>query len=189
MAAGVQTKPITADEVAEREAQGSLDEIVNGQWVEVAVTGEIHGAIEARLVFFLMGFVLQHKLGRVYPGDTTFVLEGEPGNIIKMRRPDVAFVQQARAKQDDREEYNYLAPDLAVEIISKSEQVGEVQEKLEDYLRYGVQEVWQVYPRAKQVIVHRQSQPPVIYSSGQTISGSLVLPGFELAVDEIFDVE
>lgn len=178
-------KTITADQIAAREAQNRLDEIHGGQWVESnQLTGEQHGRIEANILFKLMLFVRANKAGRVYPGDTTFVLEGEPGHILTMRRPDVAFVSVERVQE--RDDYYYQAPDLAVEIISPSETVQEIQDKLDDYLRTGVREIWQVYPSSRQVIVYKIDGHPVIYTSEQSITTDL-LPGFEMTVQEMFE--
>ncbi len=47
------------------------------------------------------------------------------------------------------------APNLAVEIISPTERRSDTQEKLEVYLAGGTEEVWQIYPKSKCVVVHR----------------------------------
>lgn len=152
------------------------------------MAGELHGAIETNLIVILSGFVKAKKLGRVYGGDTTFVLEGTPENIITMRLPDVAFVSAERAKQADRGGFYYLAPDLAVEIVSPSEKTAETQAKVNDYLRTGTREVWVVYPETRQVAVLRPDGTATIYGLGQTIPGGSLLPGFSLEVTGVFDV-
>lgn len=129
-------------------------------------------------------FVEEKGLGAVYTPDTVFVLEGEPDNIITMRRPDGAFVRADRV-QHIFEGYYYLAPDLAVEIISASERPGKTARKLNDYQRSGVREVWQVYPEAGEVLVYRRNKVRV-YGVEDTLSGSEVLPDFELPLKSLF---
>ncbi len=180
-------KPITAADV-ERLTNDKMVEIVNGGWVEQPMAGELHGAIETNLIVIVAGFVKAHQLGRVYTGDTTFVLEGTSENIITMRLPDVAFVSSGRVKQADRGGFYYQAPDLAIEIVSPAERTSETQAKVNDYLRAGTREVWVVYPETKQVSVVRPDGTATIYGIGQTIPGGEMLTGLSLDVAAIFDV-
>lgn len=46
--------------------------------------------------------------------------------------------------------------------------------------------VWLVYPEAKEVEVYRPGQPVQIISAAGTLDGGEVLPGFTLAVKDIF---
>lgn len=187
MATRPNIRPITADDLA-GQIDDKLVEIVAGEWVERPVAGELHGAIGVKLIVTLDSHVRPNRLGRVYGADTTFVLEGTPDNIITMRLPDVAFVVAARLKEADRNGYYFQAPDLAIEIVSPSERSIETQRKINDYLRTGTREVWVVYPETRQVVVHRADGTATIYGSGQEISGGELLPGFSMAVEDVFDV-
>src|SRR5664279_48986 len=103
-------------------------EITDGQWVgfedieDEMTTGEEHGWIESLLLYFLTTYVLQHKAGRVYPGDVTYVLSGQPDGIDRSREPDVSFV--ASANVTPSKGFIYVAPDLVVEIVSPSQDYG-----------------------------------------------------------------
>ncbi len=180
-------KPITAADVASLKEEKTF-EVVSGEWVERPMAGELHGAIAANLILSLGSFIKTHKLGRIYPADTTFVLKGTPDNIQTMRLPDVSFVSVGRTKEADRAGYYYQAPDLAIEVVSPSERTVETQSKVNDYLRTGTREVWVVYPETQQVIVYHPDGTAAIYNVEQTIPGGELLPGFSLAVADIFDV-
>ncbi len=180
------TQVITAETVERLEAQDIIREVAHGQWVEVEVTGERHGIIAGNILVHLKLFAREHKLGRVYPADVTFVLEGDPQNIITMRLPDVSFVSAARVKTEERDKYYYQAPDLAVEVISPSEKKKDIEEKLADYLRTGVQEVWQVYPDEQQVRVYTPAGTVTTYTLDQTLTTPL-LPDFVLSIKDIFE--
>lgn len=183
--------PITIKDIEEMEAQGLIREIVNGQWVnteEEKMAGELHGAIATNLIIALGTYAKAHKLGRVYPADTTYILEEDVHGIQLMRLPDVSFVAADRVKTHDRQTYYQLAPDLAIEIVSPTERAVAVRAKLKEYLRTGVRQVWQVYPETQEVVVHLADGTARPYTMGQTISGNDVLPGFELPVAAIFDV-
>lgn len=183
----VQTKAITAEEVAAFEAQGIVREIVNGEWKEMPeLPFKGHGYISWRISGFLFMFLQANPIGRGYADQTNYVLKGVPGSIEVMRIPDVSFVRAERVDPDPHS-YYYGAPDLAVEIISSSEKPHEIAEKLADYLTYGVQQVWLVYPESKQVAVHFPSGDPAFYGIEDTITGGDLLPGFQLPVRAIFE--
>jgi Uma2 family endonuclease len=76
------------------------------------------------------------------------------------------------------------APDIAVEVISPSERSVDSQAKVQAYLRYGAQEVWQVFPRSRTVVVHRGATSTTL-SESDAITSPL-LPGFSLAVTGVF---
>lgn len=163
-------------------------EIIDGDWAgfdeDEYVSGEQHGWIEALLVHAFTTWVLQEHAGRVYPGDTVFVLAGSPDDIQLRRRPDVAFVRNANVQPTTG--FIYRSPDLAVEIISPTEKPVEIRQKLQDYLTHGVSQVWHVYPESRQVVVNYADWTARTYSAGDTISGSDLLPGFALEVAAIF---
>jgi Uma2 family endonuclease len=182
--------PITIKDLEDMEARGCIREIVHGQWVTVEeekMAGELHGAIATNVIIALGSYVKAHKLGRVYPADTTYILEEDEHGIQLMRLPDVSFVAADRVKTHARDTYYQLAPDLAIEIISPSEHAVTMRAKLKEYLRTGVRQVWQIYPETQEVVVHLADGTVHTYTTGQTIPGADVLPGFELPVAAIFD--
>src|SRR5437868_2439411 len=76
----------------------------------------IHGEIAVNISSPMWFFVKPKKLGRVFDSSTTFQID--PG--LPKREPDVAFVKLARLPQN-LDDAVPLAPDLAVEIISGSD--------------------------------------------------------------------
>lgn len=183
----VALKPITADEVAEREAiEGVGREIINGRWAEETEMPTIeHNDICVKLILLLAPFVQRHELGKVHTDQMNYVLEGTKDNIIKMRIPDVSFVRMENAFSADKDGYYYLAPDLAIEVVSASESAADVAAKVEDYLRYGTRQVWVIYPTVRQIVVHFADGTSQTYGMGDALTGGDVLPGFELPVAAI----
>jgi Uma2 family endonuclease len=191
MAESIHTTPITMKDLEDMEAHGLIREIVDGQWVkseEEKMAGELHGAIATNLIMALGAYVKAHHLGRVYPADTTYILEEDEHGIQLMRLPDVSFVAAHRVKTHDRETYYQLAPDLAIEIISPSKRALAVRAKLKDYLRTGVRQVWQIYPDTQEVVVHLPDGTTHTYMTGQSIPGADLFPGFALPIADVFDV-
>ena len=78
------------------------------------------------------------------------------------------------------------APDLAVEVVSPSDTLIEVEEKVQDWLTAGTRMVWVVNPRRKAVAVHRSPTDVTILTADQELDGADVVPGFGCRVADIF---
>jgi len=167
-------------------------EIADGNWIldsdkddDDVTTGEEHGWIESILLILLGSHVIANKLGRVYPGDVTFVLQGDASDIRQQREPDVSFVKQENVTPSQG--FIYGAPDLAVEIVSPSQSEAEMVAKAQDYFRFGTQVVWLVFPRQKTIQVHTPTNVHT-YGMGEMIPGGELLPGFSLSVAQVFEM-
>ena len=141
-----------------------------------------HGKIGMRLGRYLDIYVDEHKLGLVFNAQTTFRMVGMPPT----RYPDLSFVSTERLPSDLRVEANF-APDLAVEILSKSDTQFDVEEKVLQYLQSGVRLVWVVRPVVQAVDVYRSGAhyPDIIGIDGE-LDGEEVIPGFKLKVSALF---
>lgn len=164
-------------------------EITDGEWVgfdeDEYMTGEEHGWRESILIAFLTIWALENKAGRIYPGDTSFVLDGSVGNVKVRRKPDVAFVQTDRMQKTQG--YYFGSPDLAIEITSPTDSASGIQVKIDEFFQYGTQQVWQVYPERQQIIVHLSDGTSKKYGVDGKIAGGELLSGFELDVSKVFE--
>jgi Uma2 family endonuclease len=61
-----------------------------------------------------------------------------------------------------------------------------MRDKSVDWLRHGTLLVWIVDPAGKRIEALHQDGRTDVLTSGQSLSGEDVLPGFGLAVDDIF---
>ena len=145
------------------------------------------GQEESRLAFILMGFFFifnrEHKLGTFFGPDGPSRLS--PNQI---RYPDVWFVSQNRLREckDRKAPILNLAPDLAVEILSKSNTRREMDRKLRDYFAAGTRLVWYVDPKTQTVRVYTEPGNVTMLSEDQTLDGGDVLPGFMLSLRDLF---
>ncbi|MHC4223923.1 MAG: Uma2 family endonuclease, partial [Planctomycetota bacterium] len=78
------------------------------------------------------------------------------------------------------------APDLAVEVLSPDDRPGYVRDKVAEWLESGARAVWVVDPRAREVTVHTPNESPTVLNRTDTLRGGDVLPGFAIAVGEVF---
>lgn len=141
-----------------------------------------HGRIGARLLRYLDEYVDQHKLGAVFDAQTVFKVVGNPPN----RQPDVAFVTARRLPQNLRIKADF-APDLAVEVISETDKVFELEAKILQYLQSGVQLIWVIYPVSQTIEVYRAGDSRIARLGRQAdLSGEDVIPGFQLKIENLF---
>jgi Uma2 family endonuclease len=75
---------------------------------------------------------------------------------------------------------------LVIEVRSLGNTRKGLQEKAVYFIQNGVLLVWIVYPQEKLVEVYRPGQPMETFSVEDTLDGENVLPGFRLALHELF---
>ena len=175
--------PGTATERDLLKPDGRHCELVDGVLVEKAM-GYDESLLAMELGIYLAGFVKQHRLGEVTGPDGTMRLM--PGLV---RIPDIAFTSRARLpkKGAPREPIPDLAPDLAVEVLSKGNTKAEIKRKLREYFETGVRLVWLIDPKNRTALVHTSPAAVTKLTEDQSLDGSNVLPGFVLPLRELFE--
>jgi Uma2 family endonuclease len=104
-----------------------------------------------------------------------------------VRVPDVAFVRAERILPlEDRAGFTRFAPDIAVEVLSPNDRLGEVDAKVRMYLDAGVRHSWVVDPRMRSVAVYALGRPVVHLGENDDLDGGDVLPEFRVPVRELF---
>jgi Uma2 family endonuclease len=160
-------------------------ELVDGTLVE-KTTGWEESAIELRIGRSLLNFVEPRKLGTVLGAEG--MLRLVPGLV---RVPDVSFLKRGKLTRYRRggQRIPSVAPDLAVEVVSKGNTKAEIARKLEEYFAAGTRLAWVVDPRRSTVRVHAGPRQFVELGIVDILSGGDVLPGFQIPVRELFESE
>lgn len=175
---------VTAEELAALSGDGAGYELVEGELQAMTPAGYGHGRVAARALGRVLVFVEDHHLGEVVTAETGFVLHRGPDTV---RAPDVAFVRADRVPADDDQAgYAELAPDLVVEVVSPSDRAGRVNATALAWLDAGVRLVWVVYPETRSVAVHRPEGAVTVLRDDAVLDGGDVLPGFMLALPDLF---
>ncbi|MCA1614256.1 MAG: Uma2 family endonuclease [Acidobacteria bacterium] len=178
------TRLMTAEELIKLPRGRSRYELVNGELREMSPAGHNHGRIAARLTGALSRHVEDHELGEVYAAETGFTLKTNPDTV---RAPDVSFIRQGRVEEvGDAKGYWPGAPDLAVEVNSPGDTVGEVEEKVGEWLDAGAPLVWVVSPKLRTVTVYRSREDITTLTEKDTLDGEQIVPGFRYPVAKLF---
>jgi Uma2 family endonuclease len=163
----------------------SLYEVVNGQRREKPPMGAFASLVASVLVEQLGAFVRSKRLG-VVASETLFRL----GIDGPDRRPDIAFVNAERLRTapplaDDPAAWA-VVPSLAIEVVSPTNMAEDIQIKLNDYFRAGVQLVWVLFPRQRQVMIYESLQSARGIQQPGALDGGALLPGFAIDLAELF---
>ena len=124
-----------------------------------------------------------HRQGRAYESSAGFILPD-----TSTLSPDASYVtadQLARVPRQDRPRFLRLAPAFVIELLSESDRLGVVKQKMEAWIANGVQLGWLVDPYARQVYVYQPGVAPRI-ESGSSVAGSGPVDGFVLDLDEVW---
>jgi len=173
----------TEEDVLEiHDHEDRLCELVDGVLVEKTVSS--YESYLAMLMGQYLGvFAREHNLGVVLGADG--MLRLSPGLV---RIPDVSFVGWDRfpGRRVSRDPIWGLAPDLAVEVISRSNTTQEMERKLDEYFAVGVRLVWYVYPESRTIDVYAARDRRTVLGEKDVLDGGDVLPSFELSLKEFF---
>lgn len=145
------------------------------------VTSGLHGEIGSILHWHLANYVYPNKLGRLFIDQTSFKAGGTP----PARQLDLAFVAAGRMPSSIDEDVP-LAPDIAVEVISRTDDWSDISNKAKSYIKDGVRLVWVIDPYDLNIYVYRADRHKLTLNLEDELDGEDVLPGFKLSVKSLF---
>jgi Uma2 family endonuclease len=163
-----------------------LYELDNGRLIMMAPPGGYHGAHESNVITQLKIQGEFRGLGKARSGDVGIVLWRNPDRLVGA---DAAFICNSSLPiRLSPEGYLETIPDLVAEIRSKNATDPEVLHKIEDYLRAGVRVVWDIDPKRRTVTAYRRDQAPQVFTEEDTLTIEDVIPGFRMAVRDVFQL-
>ncbi|MAS36710.1 MAG: hypothetical protein CL610_22085 [Anaerolineaceae bacterium] len=154
-------------------------EYIGGEIIEV-VSNNYSSKVAANILIAIGMYIKGKNLGDVTGADGGYVISGE--RYI----PDVAFIARQRQPQPSHETWNPLAPDLAVEVLSPTDDERDVAIKVANYLAANTV-VWLVSPTEQRLSVLAPGQPVKHYYGESEVPGGNILPDFRLQLRDIFE--
>ena len=184
MSTAILEQPATASTIV-TVGDGELYEVVDGQRVRTPPMAALAVWTAFELARHLGNFTVA-GLGRA----VTEMLFHLPAPIERDRRPDIAFVSYERwAKNRPIPSSGNawdVVPNLATEVVSPTDSVEELEQKIAEYFRAGVQLVWVVHPTRSKIHVYQSPTQISVLSRDDILDGGAVVPGFRLALSELF---
>lgn len=184
-------KLMTADEflqwVHQPENADRYFELEHGKVIEMPPPIPWHGFLTAQIAHILRLRADTNGTGFVLSNDAGVVVEQNPDTV---RGPDVSYYTEAVSDPAQFEnllrKYMTTPPVIAVEVLSPSDRVNRVAAKVDEYLAFGVKQVWVVDPETKDVAVHRPGKSMALLEGDAELLGGDDLPGFSCRVSDFF---
>ena len=173
-----ETSQMTLEEFLESDLEGY--EYIKGELVPMPPKSLELGGISTNVALSLGLYVRENQKGRIYMPYTAFKV-GEWGLI-----PDIAFLSNANVP-DKLSNASLVPPDIAVEVVSRTDVSRQIEEKAFAYLEAGTQLVWVIKPRSKTVTVYRSEVDITLLTRDDTLTGENVVEGFSCQVADLFE--
>jgi Uma2 family endonuclease len=147
---------------------------VDGVVEERNVGENDHAYVQKRLILFLSG--LERALG-------IYVVQEQRIQVAatRYRIPDTCIMLGGRPT----EPIFTTPPLICIEVLSPEDRFSRLQQRIDDYIRFGVREVWVVDPKTKRAWVHdpqgsREVRDGVLRFSGESGAPEVIVPLQEL---------
>ena len=160
-------------------------ELIEGRVIEMPRPKQVHAYVATQIGVALANHVTSNDLGIVYASEMGYVLARRPSGRDTVRGIDVSFISGERMPDTRAADWVEGAPDLAVEVLSPSNTVSDINLKIRQLLNAGARAVWIVDPKTRSVQAH-SAQDIRGYKEGDTLSGGDILPGFSIKLADIF---
>ncbi len=158
-------------------------ELVDGKIIIMGPSDIVSSEIGLEFGRLLLNWVKPRKLGRVFESSGGFILPNS-----NVTAPDVSFVTADRLKQSKRY-FAELVPDLVVEIKSQSDRLKPLREKIQSFIELGAKVGILIDPDKRTVTIYTPTAEPVVLSDGDMITIPELLPGWEVAVSELWPID
>lgn len=160
----------------ERNAQGEL--------IIMPPTGGETGRCNVNLIVQIALWNEQIQLGEVFDSSTGFTLPNGAD-----RSPDVSWLEKSRWQaltKQQREKFLPLCPDFVIEIMSPSDNLLKIQEKMNEYRSNGCRLGWLINRKKEEVEIYRPEQLVEVLKLPASLTGENVLPGFVINLQKIW---
>ncbi|MES3034388.1 MAG: Uma2 family endonuclease [Gemmatimonadota bacterium] len=149
-----------------------------------------HGSVTVRIAYALGTYLRADRIARGAPRDRGRLVSNDSGFWIRrqpdtVRAPDVAYILDEHWPADPACWAN-LAPELAVEVRSRSDRAGYLSKKLSDWAAAGCKHVWIADPRRRTLTIHDNGDVITLHTD-EHFEGGPLFPGLDLDVGALFD--
>ncbi len=160
-----------------------LEMTAQGELIIMPPPGSKTAQRNANITYSLVSWTRQDGAGVCFGTDAGFTLP----NGAK-RGPDAAWISLERwnsVPAELQEKLAPLCPDFVLELRSPSDDLAEIEEKMEEYIANGARLGWLLDPFENLAVIYRPGQKPERLHSPTIISGDPVLPGFKFDFRDI----
>ncbi|MDO8677841.1 MAG: Uma2 family endonuclease [Acidobacteriota bacterium] len=154
-----------------------VQELVYGTLYVADSPSPKHQQLLFDLAVLLKVFVQQNKLGTIWIAPLDVILDAAQALIVQ---PDLFFISKQR--QHIVTDHVWGAPDMVLEVLSPHPRIGDLEQRIGWFAKYGVRECWLVHQLSKEIEILQLTGTTKrrTFRNLQPIE-STVLPGFRVA--------
>ncbi len=161
-----------------------LERNANGELIVMPPTGGETGKRNSNINLQLGIWNERTQMGELFDSSTGFTLPNQAD-----RSPDAAWIEKSRWEaltSEQREKFIPLCPDFVIELLSPSDRLSQIQEKMREYMENGCRLGLLINRRNRQVEIYRLGREVEVLDAPSIISCEDVLPGFVLNMQQIW---
>ncbi|CAN5223323.1 Uma2 family endonuclease [soil metagenome] len=154
---------------------------------EIKITfpkGFLYGEKSLEILSQLFKWKKTYQTGKVFNRLIGYVL---PNGLIFS--PDFSWIENEcfeNLSEEQKEKLIHLCPDFVIELRSESDNLKELQRKMDKYIKNGARLGWLIDLKNKRVYIYRANGEIETLDNPKTVSGESVLQNFELDLTEIW---
>lgn len=176
---------LTYDDLARLPEDRYRHELIDGRHFMTPSPYTVHQRILLVIGYAFYNFLKEHPLGEVFMAPLDVVL-----SIHDVVEPDLLYISNERSSIIVEKNIQG-APDLVLEVLSRTTRRRDRTLKRDLYERFGVLEYWVIDPRTRTAVVHRRvgdrfgETEELTVERGDRLTTPL-LPGLEIPLAEVF---
>ena len=171
-------------EELDRYDDGPLVELVDGRLLEKPVSA-LSQLVANTVNEALIAWVKPERRGQTFVESFFQCFPDKPKQV---RRPDVAFVPAARlAGYAFADAHLTVVPDLIVEVVSPTDDLYDLDDRLADFFGVGTRRAWVINPVRRTLRAFRPDWSCAAFAADDAeVADPEVLPGFSARLGELF---
>jgi Uma2 family endonuclease len=183
----IRSQPATLDDLYRVEGKA---ELIGGKIVHPMASGYLPSETAAEIYVALREHVKQTGVGKAFPDGIGYAQRPPLSSTRESFSPDASYYTGPLPANPMR--FIDGAPDFAVEVRSEDDYgpgaEADMAAKRGDYFEAGTKVVWDVDSEGEVIHCFRSDQPanPSVYSHGDVADAEPAVPGWRLAVDDLF---
>ncbi len=180
---------MTTEELLAIPEDGTDRWLIAGELRERPMTkrNRFHSRTLARVTRFLDSWLDEQPepRGQVLVGEAGVILGHDPDTTVGI---DATYISaEVMVRQTERSTLIDGVPTLVVEILSPSDTIEDINEKINAYLAARVTVIWIIDPYQRTVTVHQPDRDPRLFNVREELSAEPHLPGFRIPVARFFE--
>ena len=180
-------QPMTDEEIMRFSAENAgvrIEREPNGDILVMTPTGSEGSGMNSEINADLTIWARQDGRGKVFDSNGGFTLPDG-----SMRAADAAWLLLSHWNKltlADQKRFAPICPDFVIELRSPSDNLPDLQAKMDQWIANGDDTAWLIDPIEKTIHIYRPGQSPEVHNHPTSVQGSGIIAGFELVMERIW---